>query len=160
MEKLSHPQVYQQVLEEAAKGCNKVCEIGMGASTDYLCKHAKQVWSIDTRFGGKRHPNLTFINWTSLEVSWDIEVDLLYVDGNHTEEHVALELAIYGPWVRQGGRILLDDAVNNPLWANQVSNAIEAFCDEHGVKWHTVGALPTKFGLIEVTQDLSQHRVV
>lgn len=37
------------------------------------------------------------------------QIDLLFVDTDHTAEQVKAEMALYGPLVRPGGIILLDD---------------------------------------------------
>lgn len=42
------------------------------------------------------------------------QIDLLFVDTDHTAEQVKAEMALFGPLVRKGGLILLDDIRMHP----------------------------------------------
>lgn len=50
-------------------------------------------------------------------------VDFLFIDGEHTEQGVAQDFAMYGPLVRPGGLVAFHDIVENqPLPTNQVQH--------------------------------------
>jgi predicted O-methyltransferase YrrM len=73
------------------------------------------------------------------------EVDVIFIDGNHTYEGTDLELELYYPRVRSGGRIFLHDTAiettgnavtPQPLFP--VLTAMRKFCELHNLEWSNV----------------------
>jgi predicted O-methyltransferase YrrM len=58
------------------------------------------------------------------------EIDLLYIDSNHTYDHCSGELKLYGPRVREGGVILGHDTDTQC-----VADAFTDWCHENGLTW-------------------------
>lgn len=56
-------------------------------------------------------------------------VDVLFIDGNHSEESVLQDLTLYVPAVREGGLVICDD-----FNETSVKSAINLFC-----KYHKIG---------------------
>lgn len=70
------------------------------------------------------------------------EVDIIFIDGNHTYEGTKLELNLYYPYVKSGGRILLHDTAiettgnaTTPQPPFPVKTAIEQFCFDRMLMW-------------------------
>jgi predicted O-methyltransferase YrrM len=70
------------------------------------------------------------------------EVDIVFIDTNHVYEETMLELAMYLPKVRTGGRILLHDTAIEttgnavtPQPPFPVLTAIREFCEAYGLKF-------------------------
>lgn len=71
------------------------------------------------------------------------KVDIIFIDTNHVYDEVLLELEMYYPKVRKGGRILLHDTAiedtgnrgNRAKVSYPVRTAIETFCEKHELKW-------------------------
>jgi cephalosporin hydroxylase len=76
--------------------------------------------------------------------------DILFIDTNHVYEETLVELEVYLPRVRRGGRVLLHDTFiettgNDPkpdptLWP--VRNAVEEFCVEHNFDYAFIDTYP------------------
>lgn len=49
----------------------------------------------------------------SLAISWNKEIDFLFIDGDHSEKHLSVELEKYVPYVKQDRYLALHD-YNNP----------------------------------------------
>jgi cephalosporin hydroxylase len=84
------------------------------------------------------------------------EIDILFIDTNHTYEGTLLELDMYHGRVRRGGRIYLHDTAiettGNAVTIQPpfpVRTAVEEFCKEHGYKF-TNQTNCSGLGLIEV----------
>lgn len=83
------------------------------------------------------------------------DVDIVFIDTSHAYRHTELELALYVPRVRSGGRVVLHDTeVRYPDGITDgvefpVKRAISEYCDVHGLTWsnaeHCFG-----LGIIEV----------
>lgn len=136
----SDVQTHLPTLFEAARG--NVLELGVraGVSTAALLAgveaHGGHVWSVDRDdcspvFAG--HPQWTFVQADSLD-DLDVpgELDLLFVDTEHTEERTIAELWTWGPLVAPGGVILLHDTDDGSTYPG-VRNAIEAYCKDTGL---------------------------
>lgn len=136
----SDVQTHLPTLFEAARG--NVLELGVraGVSTAALLAgveaHGGHVWSVDRDdcspvFAG--HPQWTFVQADSLD-DLDVpgELDLLFVDTEHTEERTIAELWTWGPLVARGGVILLHDTDDGSTYPG-VRNAIEAYCKDTGL---------------------------
>lgn len=69
-------------------------------------------------------------------------VDIVFIDTNHIYEDTLIELALYAPRVRPGGRIYLHDTAvevtgndpDNPV-RFPVRTAISEFCGARGLRW-------------------------
>lgn len=69
-------------------------------------------------------------------------VDIVFVDTNHVYNETLIELALYYPRVRKGGRIFLHDTAvettgNDPTSKIRfpVRKAIDEFCEQHQLTW-------------------------
>lgn len=70
--------------------------------------------------GNSRTPEFTETVRRALEGE---AVDVLFIDGDHTEQGVAQDYEMYGPLVRPGGLVAFHDIVENqPLPTNQVQH--------------------------------------
>ena len=71
------------------------------------------------------HPQLKFIQKTSQEIAktWDKEIDVLFIDGDHTYSQVKLDYNNFSPFVKKGGFIVFHDThykvFNGPLKVTQ-----------------------------------------
>ena len=80
--------------------------------------------------------NFTAITEDTLnpELKWDKEVDILFIDDDHTYPHVLEELKKFGPWVRRGGYILLHDTQHSQ-YGTQVTQSINEWTRQVKLKW-------------------------
>jgi predicted O-methyltransferase YrrM len=69
--------------------------------------------------------NVVQILGDSSRVPFFTQIDVLFIDGNHTYDGCKADFDNYGKWVRKGGIICFDDYTqeNNPL--NGVKKAVE-----------------------------------
>lgn len=133
-------------LREQALG--NVLEIGcdVGHSTTALLlgvrEHGGHVWSMDINpdcaNNFPNNPQWTFIHADSQDnlvpiklavntyVTLFMELDLLYVDGDHTYEGALNDITHYGQWVKRGGLILVHD-VEHPNFPG-VAQAVRDYC--------------------------------
>jgi cephalosporin hydroxylase len=72
----------------------------------------------------------------------DKDVDIIFIDTNHVYEETLVELDLYYPRVRKGGRIYLHDTMlestgNDPDSETRfpVKSAIEKFCKDNHLEW-------------------------
>lgn len=107
-----------------------IVNIGAGFGTSALCfaepRHDAKIFSIDLRdddnpFGGLLNERNSFsgtglslptqIKGDSKEVgkTWDKEIDLLFIDGDHSKEGVGGDIDIWIPHVKDGGYVLFHD---------------------------------------------------
>lgn len=64
--------------------------------------------------------------------TWNVPLDVLIIDGDHTGAGVAQDLRDFVPWVRLGGRLILDDYWSSP----EVRVAIDNwFSHEPPTRW-------------------------
>ena len=86
------------------------------------------------------HPQWTFIQSDSRDPELPGRVatplDLLFIDSEHAYEVTRAELALWHPYVRPGGYILLHDPETFP----GVRRAVQEFCAAHG--WPVTFVLP------------------
>lgn len=85
---------------------------------------------------------LGYDDWPEVLAALPEQADLIFVDTQHTFEQTKLELELYYPRVRPGGRILLHDTAipttgnaTTPQPPYPVRTAIEQFCAERGLRW-------------------------
>jgi SAM-dependent methyltransferase len=128
-------------LRRAGRGT--VLELGVrsGNSTAALLagveRHGGAVWSVDVdptcaeTFRG--HPQWHFVcadsrdKDTIREAGFPQQLDVLFIDTLHEYEQTRSELALWGPSVRPGGRILLHDVeVAAGVW-----RAVREYCNTH-----------------------------
>ena len=124
----------------------KVGEIGMrfGISTLALALAARDVgghvWSIDIDecIEGRRNVHAaglsdyhTFIHGDSAAVEFPEELDVLFIDGDHSYQGCSLDFHAHAPRVKPGGVILFHDSESSP--------DVKRFCEE-------VGAVSMKMG--------------
>jgi predicted O-methyltransferase YrrM len=50
---------------------------------------------------------------------WAHPITLLFVDGGHTDEHARADLRGWGPWIRDGGALLIHDVFPDPADGGQ-----------------------------------------
>lgn len=162
------PTLVQMVRELDAK---KVIEVGVryGVSTIawlYALQDVGQLWAIDVSFPvpcREGEPNLldsqdgltVLPDWVFLlgdgtsQIILDAlpdQVDIVFIDTNHVYEETLVELDLYYPKVRPGGRILLHDTAiedtgnrgDRPKVSYPVLSAITEFCAKHDLKWSNV----------------------
>lgn len=103
-----------------------IVEIGrrFGGSTLLLCSYSKnsKMYSIDTETvdserafklltdHGILPESFTFITNHSQHISkWNVPIDLLFIDGNHTTNACRIDLEIWVPRVKPGGLVLVHD---------------------------------------------------
>jgi len=53
--------------------------------------------------------DVTFIHKSANDVVWDKPIDLLFIDGDHSQEQVEKDIKNFAKWVRKGGYILFHD---------------------------------------------------
>ena len=82
-----------------------------------LEKTGGELWTVDIQDWGDAWgtdiPNLHFLKGSSIDISWDKEIDILYLDSDHTYGHVMKELYKFGPYVKKGGFIVLNDTLHH-----------------------------------------------
>jgi len=71
-------------------------------------------------------------------------LDFVYIDGNHNEDFVMQDLAIWYPHVRSGGIFAGHDYLSTVTWPH-VQKAVNEFAAEHGIAqinltWETGGS--------------------
>lgn len=63
-------------------------------------------------------PNLTYIHGWTWDVVRDVQaygpIDLLYIDAWHREDKLAIDWQLYGPLLRPGALVILDDVAEMP----------------------------------------------
>lgn len=94
---------------------------------------------------------LGYDTWLSVLEMLPKNIDILFIDTNHVYEETLVELQLYYPRVRSGGRIYLHDTAlettgnattEQPLYP--VKTAVAEFCAEHDLQWDNN---PSCFGL-------------
>jgi predicted O-methyltransferase YrrM len=65
-----------------------------------------------------------FIQTDDLELDWNEKIDHLFVDSDHSYEHVLSELKKFEPFVRKGGLITLHDTVTDPRVLKAINDFI------------------------------------
>lgn len=129
-ERQDYPNIHEHLaeLEKAAKGV--VLELGSreGASTAALLSGVEarggQVWSVDIdpscAKAWEGHPLWSFVCCDSCDVEkmkskgLPEQIDVLFIDSDHTYERVKKELETWAPRVRPGGMILMHDTESFP----------------------------------------------
>lgn len=83
-----------------------------------------RVKAVLARYAGGN--NVIQILGNSCEVPWELPLDVLYIDADHTEEGCRRDFEHYAPFVLPGGLVIFDDYVqdNNP--ANGVKRVVDS----------------------------------
>ncbi len=129
----------------------RVVELGVGITAPStiawlygLSETGGHLWSVDVL----EQPFADQSGWTFLQgddLNPDIfmrlpaEVDIVFIDTLHTFIQTTTELALYGPRVRSGGKILCHDTMLTGRWEETgkfpVQRAVVNFCDQHDYRW-------------------------
>ncbi len=129
----------------------KVIELGVGITAPStiawlagLEQTGGHLWSVDVL----EQPFPDMAGWTFLQgddLSPDIfmrlpaDADIVFIDTLHTFIQTTTELAVYGPRVRPGGRIVCHDTLLTGRWEAEgeypVQRAVVNFCNLHGYGW-------------------------
>jgi predicted O-methyltransferase YrrM len=64
--------------------------------------------------------------------SWPFPIDMLFVDGDHSEQGCYDDLADFGKWVKPGGFIAVHD-YQKSVWEKDVSKATDRYALEHNL---------------------------
>jgi predicted O-methyltransferase YrrM len=75
--------------------------------------------------------NVIQILGNSSSIPWELPIDLLFLDGDHTREGVKKDWMQFSPWVRRGGIVVFDD-YNQP---NNPANGVKDFVAELASCW-------------------------
>jgi predicted O-methyltransferase YrrM len=139
-----------QYLYSIAKG--NILEIGVhcGISTTALLAglegNGGHLWSVDLhpscRYVWYGHPQWTFFcPHTGDNITPDLPLDVLFIDGDHSYTGCLADLENWGPKVKDGGLILCHDS--DTAGFPGVRQAIDEFCDkrklEHEVRKGSYG---------------------
>lgn len=83
------------------------------------------------------HDRITPLQMKSEEAIYYIPeyLDFVYIDGNHSYEHVKRDISLYYPKIRLGGVIGGHDIANNPL-SKDIKRAVEEFCIKNNLKYY------------------------
>lgn len=93
--------------------------------------------------------NWTFIlgydTWPATLDALPNQCDILFIDTNHVYEETLIELELYYPRVKRGGRIYLHDTAiettgnaTTPQPPFPVKTAVEEFCRDHNLRFENV----------------------
>lgn len=149
---------HEEVLFDAVLKLNAQCVVEIGTDegnstrlfASALEKTKGHLWSIDCRVPkedwhkGMHLPQVTFVTQDSLSCSWGGPlIDLLFLDGDHHQEHVAKELRLYGPYLRAGSLIILHDTYHSEF-GDGITQAACQFARAHQLK---LELLPEGHGL-------------
>ena len=89
------------------------------------------------------HYNITCIKHDALTYDWHTLADIIFLDDEHSHEHVAKELVKYAPWVRPGGLLLLHDTQHSEFGPG-ILMAVKEFVEPRGLPFRQV---PVAHGL-------------
>lgn len=120
-----------------------IIEVGVGnanSSSAWLIGNPKSLWSVDLVPMPRAYelkkivPSWSYNEGDSVrrEPHAPYDVDILFIDSEHSFDTTLAELRAYSPHVRPGGLILLHDTGDHQPGVKQ---AIEAFCAETGRSW-------------------------
>ena len=72
------------------------------------------------------------------------EIDVLFIDGDHSAQGVKKDFSMYSPMVKQGGYIVFDDYLDN-VHSPQVRGAVDEIVSNIS-GYEIIGNLPNTFG--------------
>lgn len=67
----------------------------------------------------------------STTLPWDRPIDLLFIDGDHSDAGVTKDLVKYTPFLRPGGHVLLHDYLDNPTTGSMAKSATDRLLGSH-----------------------------
>jgi len=67
---------------------------------------------------------------TDISKTWDKEIDLIFIDGDHSENAVFKDLSNWIPSVKKNGFVLMHDYFEKDNRKSQVRNAVESYNKE------------------------------
>jgi len=68
-----------------------------------------EITTCDTTTNNPEIEGVSFQKISSMEIQWDKEIDLLFVDSSHDYEGTVLEIKRFKPFIKKGGYIVLHD---------------------------------------------------
>ena len=132
-------------LRDYASRAAQVIEVGVGAANSTVAfllgleESGGRLWSVDIEPAPipdwlKAHPQWTFTAGDSLahHGAAPSDVDVLFIDSEHSFAQTYAELVAYVPHVRSGGVVLLHDTGGHQPGVRQ---AIDLFCAEREWGW-------------------------
>lgn len=83
-------------------------------------------------------PNVIQILGDSSKIPWELPIDLLFIDGDHSFEGCYSDFKQFHNWVREGGLICFDDynQPNNP--ANGVKKVVHSILEDDPAGYHLI----------------------
>lgn len=147
-------QCHMPTLRDYAAQSQQVIEIGVGScrsTVSFLVgieESGGHLWSVEIDPTPvpewlREHPQWTLVVGDSLDhhEAAPHDVDVLFIDSDHSFEQTFAELNAYVPHVRSGGVVLLHDTGGHQPG---VKKAIDLFCDPRGWEWEDD---PNSYGL-------------
>ena len=105
-----------------------------------LVQTGGRLWTVDTVppkgewFTNWTHKNIEWVQADSKTLSLQGELDLLFLDSDHTQTHVTAELNQLGTKVRKGGRIALHDTLHGE-YGQGILQATHVWATMMGYAW-------------------------
>lgn len=126
-----------------------------------LKKTGGELWTVDVaeydNSWADGISNIHLLKGSSIEIPWDKQIDILYLDSDHTYGHVTKELMKFGPYVRVGGAIVLNDTMHHECgW--EVTQALRHFMLATGLAHWTENVRGYGLAIVNVNKQLPQLR--
>lgn len=166
-ERRDYPNIHEHLPEIEASAKGIVLELGSreGSSTEALLKGVERrggkVWSVDVdpsyADAWRGHPLWQFVACDSADVDslqkagLPEQLDVLFIDSEHTYARVKKELATWAPRVRPGGLILMHDTESFP----DVKKAAIEFTSARGLQIE-LRKNCNGLGVIRIPEDTAQ----
>jgi len=106
-------------------GRGKIYAIDLFSKSTMKSSHGNEYYKV---FDSTMQPYTDFykkIEGNSQQIPWDLTIDFLFIDGDHSEIGVSKDIIKYTPFVRSGGYIFLHDYVDVPETNSMVKTAID-----------------------------------
>ena len=122
-----------------------------------LSKTGGELWTIDVKEYDNSWAdgikNIHFIRGSSTEIPWDKPIDILYLDSDHSYGHVTRELVKFGPYVKEGGAIVMNDTCHHECgW--EVTQALRHFMLAAGLCHWTENVRGYGLAIVQVTKQI------
>jgi len=69
------------------------------------------------------------------------EIDILFIDGDHSYQGVINDFTLYEGIVKKGGYIVFDD-YSDPSEVHNTSKAVNHICNQYASQYNIIGAFP------------------
>lgn len=79
-------------------------------------------------------PNITQVLGNSSTIGWELDLDILYLDADHTYQGCLADYQKFVPFLKPGGMLIFDDY----LQPSNPTNGVKRVVEEH-VHWRLVG---------------------